>query len=292
MTSCLEIVTKKTCLFEVQILDHKHVLSKKKTCFRFLQQVAPVSISLSFPRMVENGGTGTSSTGKSLLEALDEVGGGKEASETQNKITESDAAYGKGMPWSKVLARNSVGLGFKSMYRDDHGQTDTRYDDSGRNPIGDDIVYHYATSPTCTDRLPSEATLPIVSGVASADFAPTTPISTPSDQQFSVGTLRNQKSRNNIALKQEQTKKKANAARILIPYSPSKRAQEKRKVAKRWNWSENMGGLMVAASCSVQMKTHLEDLGKVPDRHELETNKGNQKTMKHDVFFEGFGIVT
>jgi hypothetical protein len=43
---------------------------------------------------------------------------------------------------------------------------------------------------------------------------------------------------------------------------------------------------MVAAACSVQMKTHLEDLGKVPDRHELETNKGNQKTMKHDVFFE------
>jgi hypothetical protein len=31
------------------------------------------------------------------------------------------------------------------------------------------------------------------------------------------------------------------------------------------------------------MKTYLEDLGKVPDRHELEVNKGNQKTMKHDV---------
>ncbi len=34
------------------------------------------------------------------------------------------------------------------------------------------------------------------------------------------------------------------------------------------------------------MKEHLEDLDKVSDRHELETNKGNQKTMKHDVFFE------
>ncbi len=43
---------------------------------------------------------------------------------------------------------------------------------------------------------------------------------------------------------------------------------------------------MVAADCSVQMKAHLEDLDKVPDRHELEVNKGNQKTMKHDVFFE------
>jgi hypothetical protein len=47
-----------------------------------------------------------------------------------------------------------------------------------------------------------------------------------------------------------------------------------------------MGGHMVAAACSVQMKAHLEDLGKVPDHHELEANKGNQKTMKHDVFSE------
>ncbi len=183
----LEIVTKKTCLFEVQILDRKHVLSKKQTCFRFLQQVAPVSISISFPRMVENGGTGSSSTGKSLLEALHEAGGGKEAWQTQNKITESDAAYGKGIPWSEVFTRNSVGLGFKSMCRDEHGQPAARYDDSGRNPIGVDIVYHYDTSPTGTDRLPSEATLPIVAGVSWADFAPTTPISTSSDQQFSVG---------------------------------------------------------------------------------------------------------
>jgi hypothetical protein len=151
-------------------------------------------------------------------------------------------------------------------------------------------VYHYATSPSGTDRLPSEATLPIVAGVASADFAPTTPISTPSAQQFSVGALRKQKSRSNIALQQEQTKKKANAARSLIPHSPSKRAQEKRKAAKRCNWSENMGGRMVAAACSVQMKAHLEDLGKVPDRHELEANKGNQKTMKHDVFFEALTL--
>jgi hypothetical protein len=84
------------------------------------------------------------------------------------------------MPWNEVLARNSVGLGFKSMCRDEHGQPPAHYDDSGRNPIGGDIVYHYDTSPTGTDRLPSEATLPIVAGVASADFAPTTPISTPS----------------------------------------------------------------------------------------------------------------
>jgi hypothetical protein len=119
LSFCLEIVTKKACLFEVQILDHKHILSKKQTCFRFLQQVAPVSISFSFPRMVENGGTGSSSTGKSLLEALHEAGGGKEASEAQNKITESDATYGKGMTWNEVFARNSVGLGFKSMCRDD-----------------------------------------------------------------------------------------------------------------------------------------------------------------------------
>ena len=111
-------------------------------------------------------------------------------------------------------------------------------------------MYHYATSPSGTDRLPSEATLPIVAGVASADFAPTTPISTSSSQQFSVGALRKQKSRSNIALQQEQTKKKANAARSLIPHSPSKKAQEKRKAAKRCNWSENMGGRMVAAACS------------------------------------------
>ena len=51
-----------------------------------------------------------------------------------------------------------------------------------------------------------------------------------------------------------------------------------------------MGGRMVAAACSVQMKAHLEDLGKVPDRHELEANKGNQKTMKHDVFFEALTL--
>jgi hypothetical protein len=38
VTSCLEIVTKKACLFEVQILDRKHVLLKKPTCFRFLQR--------------------------------------------------------------------------------------------------------------------------------------------------------------------------------------------------------------------------------------------------------------
>ncbi len=39
--------------------------------------------------MEENGGTGASSTGKSLLEALHEAGGGEEAWEAQNKITES-----------------------------------------------------------------------------------------------------------------------------------------------------------------------------------------------------------
>ncbi len=127
-------------------MDRKHVLSKKQTSFRFLQQVVPVSISLSFPRMVENGGTGASSTGKSLLEELHETGGGKEVWETQNKITESDDAYGKGIPWNEVFARNSVGLDFKSMCRDEHG---------------------YSTSPTGTDRLPSEATVPIVAGVKS-----------------------------------------------------------------------------------------------------------------------------
>ncbi len=58
----------------------------------FTTGVGPVSISLSFPRMVENGGTGASSTGKSLLEALHEAGGGKKSSEAQNKITVSDAA--------------------------------------------------------------------------------------------------------------------------------------------------------------------------------------------------------
>jgi hypothetical protein len=42
VTSCLEIVTKKACLFEVRILDRKHALLKKQTFFRFLQQVAPV----------------------------------------------------------------------------------------------------------------------------------------------------------------------------------------------------------------------------------------------------------
>ncbi len=136
--------------------------------------------------MVENGGTGASSTGKSLLETLHEAGGGEEAWEAQNKITESDVAYGKGMPWREDFARNSVGLGFKSMCRDEHGQSAARYDDSGRNHVGGDIVYHYAASPSGTDSLPSEATLPIVAGVASTDFAPTTPMSTPSAQQLSV----------------------------------------------------------------------------------------------------------
>jgi hypothetical protein len=267
-------------------LDRKHVLSKKQTCFRLLEQVSPVSISLSFPMMVENGGTGSSSTGKSLLEALHEGRGGKESWETQNKITESDTEYGKDMSWNEVFVRNSVGLVFKSMCRDEHGQSVARYDDSGRNPIGVDIVYHYATSPTGTDRLPSETTLPIVTDVTSSDFAPSTPISTTSTQQFEVGALRKQKWRSNIALQQEQTKKKANVTHIFIPYSPSKRSQENLKTAKRCDWSENMGGRMVAAVCSVQMKSHLEDLDKVPDRHELEANKGNQKTMKHDVFFE------
>jgi hypothetical protein len=42
--------------------------------------------------MVENGETVAFSTGKSLLEALQEAGGGKEEWETQNKITESDDA--------------------------------------------------------------------------------------------------------------------------------------------------------------------------------------------------------
>jgi hypothetical protein len=37
---------------------------------------------------------------------------------------------------------------------------------------------------------------------------------------------------------------------------------------------------MVAAASSVKMKEHLEDRGKVLDRHELEVNKGNQQTMK------------
>jgi hypothetical protein len=97
------------------------------------------------------------------------------------------------MSWREVLARNSVGLVLKSMYRDEHGQSSVCYDDSGRNPIGDDIVYHYVTSPTDTDRLPSETTLPIVTGMTSPDFAPTTPISTPSAQQFSVGALRKKK---------------------------------------------------------------------------------------------------
>ncbi len=108
------------------------------------------------PRMVENGGTGASSTGKSLLEALHEAGGGEEAWEAQNKITENHAAYGKDMPWIEVFARNSLGLDFKSMCRDEHGQPAARYDDSGRNPVGGDIVYHYATSPSGTDRLPSD----------------------------------------------------------------------------------------------------------------------------------------
>jgi hypothetical protein len=84
----------------------------------FLQQEASVSISLSFRRMVENGGTGASSTAKSLVENLHEAGGGKEAWEAKNKITEGDVASGKGMPWSEVFARNCVGLGFKSMCRD------------------------------------------------------------------------------------------------------------------------------------------------------------------------------
>jgi hypothetical protein len=74
--------------------------------------------------MVENGGTGTSSTGKSLLEALHEGGGGKESWEAQNKITESDTTYGKVMPWNEVFSRNSVGLGLKSMCRDEHTHTD------------------------------------------------------------------------------------------------------------------------------------------------------------------------
>jgi hypothetical protein len=60
--------------------------------------------------MVENDGTGASSTGKSLLESLHETGGGKETWEVQNKITENDDVYGQDIPWIEVFARNSVGL--------------------------------------------------------------------------------------------------------------------------------------------------------------------------------------
>jgi hypothetical protein len=59
------------------------------------------------------------------------------------------------------------------MFFHEDGQPVDRYDDSGRNPIGGDIVYHYVTSPTGTDRLPSETTLTIVVVVTSADFATT-----------------------------------------------------------------------------------------------------------------------
>ena len=124
--------------------------------------------------MVENGGTGASSTPKSLLENLHEAGGGKESWESKNKITEGDVASGKGLSWSD---RNCVGLGFKSMCRDQHGEPAARYDDSGRKPIGGEIVYHYATSLSGTDALPSEPALPTVAAVASPDFVSTTPIS-------------------------------------------------------------------------------------------------------------------
>jgi hypothetical protein len=125
--------------------------------------------------------------------------------------------------------------------------------------------------------------------VSSGDFAPSTPISTPSAQQLSVDALRKQRSRTNIALHLEQTKKKAKAARNLIPHSPTKKAQEKLRV-KRRNWSENMGVRMVAAACSEQMKTHLQDLGQMPTRHELDANKGNQQTLNKDVFFEALTL--
>jgi hypothetical protein len=176
--------------------------------------------------MVENGGTGASSTSKSLLQQVHDAGGGKEAWEAQNKITEGDVVPGQEMRWNEVLTRNCIGFGCKSMCRDQHGETPARYDDSGRNPIGDEIVYHYPTSPSGTDTLPSEPALPIVAAVSSADFAPTTPISTPSDQQINIDKLRKQKSRNSIALKQAQTKEKANAVRSLIPHSPNKKDQE------------------------------------------------------------------
>jgi hypothetical protein len=128
---------------------HKLLSGTKKTMSQ--KRTVSVSISLSFPRMVENGGTGASSTAKSLLENLHEGGGGKEAWEAKNKITEGDVASGKGMSWIEVFTRNCVGLGFKSMCRDQHGEPAARYDDSGRKPIGVEIVYHYATSPSDTD---------------------------------------------------------------------------------------------------------------------------------------------
>ncbi len=45
------------------------------------------------------------------------------------------------------------------MCRDEHGQPAARYEDSGRNPVGGDIVYHYATSPSDTDPLPAHRPL-------------------------------------------------------------------------------------------------------------------------------------
>jgi hypothetical protein len=135
--------------------------------------------------MVENDGTGSSSTGKSLLEALHETGGGEEGWEAQNKMPLPCASsLSVILPYAASLSVIIIALCYPAA----------RYDDSGRNPVGGDIVYHYATSPTGTDRLPSEATLPIIAGVASADFAPTTPISTSYAQQLSVGALRKQKS--------------------------------------------------------------------------------------------------
>jgi hypothetical protein len=47
-----------------------------------------------------------------------------------------------------------------------------------------------------------------------------------------------------------------------------------------------MGVSMVSAASCEQMKTHLQDLGQMPSRHEIDTNKGNQHTLKNDVFFE------
>jgi hypothetical protein len=57
--------------------------------------------------MMENGGTGASSTAKSLLEKMYEAGDGKETWEAQNKITEVVTASGQDMRWSEVFAREN-----------------------------------------------------------------------------------------------------------------------------------------------------------------------------------------
>jgi hypothetical protein len=119
-----------------------------------------LSNSISFRRILDKGGPGTSSTDKSLLEDLHTGGDWKHKWKTDSKSTECDDVSDKIFPWNEVFVRNSVRLYYKSLCRDSHGETLDHYD-FVRTVICDDIDYVLCTSPRHSGAPGSEVSLSI-----------------------------------------------------------------------------------------------------------------------------------